>query len=87
MKEDVIENIDKEIKYYDNYKTQLNQFIIYNCAYIKPSKLQDRIRLDTGELLSVLKEISRIQKIIYDLNSLKKENKSMSYHIYNKSIN
>ena len=87
MKEDVIKNIDKEIKYYNNYKTQLNQFIIYNCSYNKPSKLQDRIRLDTRELLGVLKEISRIQKIIYDLNSFKKDNKSISYYIYNKSIN
>ncbi len=87
MKEDVIKNIDKEIKYYNNYKTQLNQFIRYNCSYTKPSKLQDRIRLDTRELLGVLKEISRIQKIIYDLNSFKKDNKSISYYIYNKSIN
>ena len=79
--------LNKDIKYYNNYKTQLNQFIIYNCSYNKPSKLQDRIRLDTRELLGVLKEISRIQKIIYDLNSFKKDNKSISYYIYNKSIN
>ena len=79
--------LNKDIKYYNNYKTQLNQFIIYNCSYTKPSKLQDRIRLDTRELLGVLKEISRIQKIIYDLNSFKKDNKSISYYIYNKSIN
>ena len=79
--------LNKDIKYYNNYKTQLNQFIIYNCSYNKPSKLHDRIRLDTRELLGVLKEISRIQKIIYDLNSFKKDNKSISYYIYNKSIN
>ena len=79
--------LNKDIKYYNNYKTQLNQFIIYNCSYTKRSKLHDRIRLDTRELLGVLKEISRIQKVIYDLNSFKKDNKSISYYIYNKSIN
>ena len=87
MKEDVIKNIDKEIKYYNNYKTQLNQFIIYNCSYNKPSKLQDRIRLDTRELLGVLKEISRIEKIIYTLNSFKLNDKSMAFYIYNVNIN
>ena len=86
MKEDVIKNIDKEIKYYNNYKTQLNQFIIYNCSYNKPSKLQDRIRLDTRELLGVLKEISRIEKIIYTLNSFKLNDKSMAFYIYNMNI-
>ena len=86
MKEDVIKNIDKEIKYYNNYKTQLNQFIIYNCSYTKPSKLQDRIRLDTRELLGVLKEISRIEKIIYTLNSFKLNDKSMAFYIYNVNI-
>ena len=86
MKEDVIKNIDKEIKYYNNYKTQLNQFIIYNCSYNKPSKLQDRIRLDTRELLGVLKEISRIEKIIYTLNSFKLNDKSMAFYIYNVNI-
>ena len=86
MKEDVIKNIDKEIKYYNNYKTQLNQFIIYNCSYNKPSKLQDRIRLDTRELLGVLKEISRIEKIIYTLNSFKLDDKSMAFYIYNVNI-
>lgn len=60
--------VDKEINYYNNYKTQLNQFVIYNCAYNGTSKLLDRIRLDTHELLGILKEISRIEKIIYDLN-------------------
>ena len=86
MKEDVTKNIDKEIKYYNNYKTQLNQFIIYNCSYNKPSKLQDRIRLDTRELLGVLKEISRIEKIIYTLNSFKLNDKSMAFYIYNMNI-
>tara|TARA_R110002050_G_scaffold367_1_gene2475 strand:+ start:822 stop:1124 length:303 start_codon:yes stop_codon:yes gene_type:complete len=78
--------LNKDIKYYNNYKTQLNQFIIYNCSYNKPSKLQDRIRLDTRELLGVLKEISRIEKIIYALNSFKLNDKSMAFYIYNMNI-
>ena len=78
--------LNKDIKYYNNYKTQLNQFIIYNCSYNKPSKLQDRIRLDTRELLGVLKEISRIEKIIYTLNSFKLTDKSMAFYIYNVNI-
>lgn len=63
-----IKKLNKEINYYNNYKTQLNQFVIYNCAYHGTNKLLDRIRLDTNELLGILKEISRIEKIIYDLN-------------------
>ena len=78
--------LNKDIKYYNNYKTQLNQFIIYNCSYNKPSKLQDRIRLDTRELLGVLKEISRIEKIIYTLNSFKLNDKYMAFYIYNMNI-
>tara|TARA_R110002167_G_scaffold242466_1_gene448090 strand:+ start:52 stop:354 length:303 start_codon:yes stop_codon:yes gene_type:complete len=78
--------LNKDIKYYNNYKTQLNQFIIYNCSYNKTSKLHDRIRLDTRELLGVLKEISRIEKIIYALNSFKLNDKSMAFYIYNVNI-
>ena len=82
-----LRKLNKDIKYYNNYKIQLNQFLIYNCSYNGTSKLHDRIRLDAHELLGVLKEISRVEKIIHDLNSFKIDDKSMSYYIYNTHIN
>jgi len=64
-------DLRNNIKYYENYKTQLNQFLIRNCSHETNSKLFDRTRLNKHELLGILKEISRLEKFIYDLKLIK----------------
>tara|TARA_R110000744_G_scaffold239390_1_gene356820 strand:- start:727 stop:945 length:219 start_codon:yes stop_codon:yes gene_type:complete len=57
----------EEIKYLNNYKMNLTQFLIYNCAHKKNSKLQGRIRLNERQILNIQKELSSLEIFIYRL--------------------
>ncbi len=79
--------IDKEIDYFSDYKKRLIQFIISSCAYKSGYYKRAKHNLNANEILAICKEISRIEIFIYDLELLKKEDISVSSHIYNKHIN
>lgn len=85
--EDKRSPIDKEIDYFSDYKKRLIQFIISSCAYKSGYYKKAKHNLKANEILAICKEISRIEIFIYDLELFKKEDISVSLHIYNKHIN
>jgi hypothetical protein len=79
--------INDEIEYYNDYKKNLIQFVIHCSSYGKNTKLHKRIRLDSHEMLSIQKEISRMEIFIYDLKLMINGDNSVFNYVFNKHFN
>ncbi len=83
---ELAKDIEDNIEYYENYKLQLCQFIIWNCSYNGSGKLHNRVRLNAHDILGILKEISRLENFIYELKLIKTPDVSVFNYIYNKQF-
>ena len=61
--------LEQDIKYYDNYKKKLCQFIIINSCYVANGKYHGRIHITHPQMLNILKEIQRLEILIYELKN------------------
>ncbi len=62
-----LNQIEKHIEYYKDYKKRLCQFIIHNCTYVNNGKLHQRINLSADQMLRLLKEIQNIERHVFKL--------------------
>tara|TARA_R110000751_G_scaffold30833_2_gene78571 strand:+ start:760 stop:1023 length:264 start_codon:yes stop_codon:yes gene_type:complete len=81
---ELTQDLEDDIEYYENYKRQLCQFIIWNCSYNGSLIYHQRVRLNEDELLGMLKEINSMEKLIYELKLIQNPDVSLFNFIYNK---
>tara|TARA_R100000988_G_C3939108_1_gene135313 strand:+ start:89 stop:424 length:336 start_codon:yes stop_codon:yes gene_type:complete len=72
---------EKDIEYYENYKKSLCQFVIINSCYVANGKYHGRIHLKHTEMLDILKEIQRLEILIYELKNGKQLQKTTTKRI------
>ena len=82
-----MKKLEEEIEYYNSYKKKLVQFIIHSCSYAKQTNTMRRVRLTANEILDIIKEISAIEILIYDLELLKNPEQSVLNYLNNKHLN
>jgi len=80
---ELIKKIEKDIQYYSDYKNNLCQYIIHNSSYCTNTKLHNRKRLKSHEMLGLLKEIQEISNHIYLLKLLFKADINTFQYIIN----
>jgi hypothetical protein len=72
---------EKDIEYYENYKKSLCQFVIINSCYVANGKYHGRIHLKHTEMLDILKEIQRLEILIYELKNGKQIQKTTTKRV------
>jgi len=82
-----MKELEEEIEYYNSYKKRLIQFIIHSCSYAKEFNTMGRVRLTANEVLDIIKEISVVEILIYDLELLKNPEQSVLNYLNNKHLN
>ena len=70
----LVKSFNEDIKYFEDYKKRLCQFIINNCCYMVAyssnkniRKHDNRIHITHNEMTGLLKEIQNIEISIYNL--------------------
>jgi hypothetical protein len=71
----------EDIEYYDNYKKSLCQFIIINSCYVSNGKYYGRIHINHHEMFNILKEIQRLEILIYELKNGKQVQKTITERV------
>ena len=67
---------ERDIEYYENYKKSLCQFIITNSCYVANGKYHGRVHLKHADMLNLLKEIQRLEILIYEIKNGKQVQKT-----------